>query len=112
MYHGRDAKRFSGKDDKPVKQSRLLVLPGLLVLMGVLATGCATPSVRAALQATETATPEEEAPTATLQATATSLPTPTRIPDANCVGCHGNAELLQELAEEEEVVEVPSEGSG
>jgi hypothetical protein len=29
-----------------------------------------------------------------------------------CLDCHSNAELLEQLAEEEDVPEVPSEGSG
>lgn len=33
-------------------------------------------------------------------------------PDSSCMACHSDAELLQELAEEEVLPEPPSEGSG
>lgn len=37
---------------------------------------------------------------------------PTSETDQSCLECHSNVELLQEIAEEEDVPEVPSEGSG
>lgn len=98
-----------------MKRSRLSVL-GLLVFAGLLAAGCTAPQAQAALQATATPIPDEGQPAATevspAQPTATLLPTPTRIPDTSCIDCHSDADLLQELAEEEDVPEAPSEGSG
>ena len=50
--------------------------------------------------------------TNTLIDTTEVLIPPTSETDQSCLECHSNAELLQELAEEEDVPEVPSEGSG
>ncbi|GIL11464.1 MAG: hypothetical protein DWB42_14475 [Chloroflexi bacterium] len=57
---------------------------------------------------TAAATPEEEAAVAQLVA---MLPTIQPL-DTSCINCHQDAELLQQLAEEPEVVEKLSEGSG
>ncbi len=94
-----------------------------MLLSALLATGCSPlPAARAALQATETAPPSGGEAPATLspdgatvapEAQPTLLaPTPTLIPDFNCIDCHTNADLLMALAVEEEVPEAPSEGSG
>ncbi|MBN2470849.1 MAG: hypothetical protein JXN59_09005 [Anaerolineae bacterium] len=103
-----------------MKRSLLLVLP-LLVLLAVLAAGCAPgATVEAALQATATpahnfaemgvpvGTPQvEEFPTPVMP-----VLTDASRPDAECVACHSDADQLQLLAEEEEVQESLNEGSG
>lgn len=92
----------------------LFLLLACGVVLGVLAAGCAPPpSALAALQAT--AVPEGQATAAaspTPETTPLLPPTPTRPPDFNCIDCHSDASQLQLLAEEEDVPEPPSEGSG
>lgn len=94
----------------------------LVVLLGLLAAGCApATSVEAALQATETpvvseAPAEQTAGETSGDETPADDETPVAeappIPDANCIACHQDAEQLQLVAEEEEVQESLSEGSG
>ncbi len=105
---------------------RSLLFFVLLAWAGLLAAGCTTPRVDAMLQATPTApgespmegAPADDMPTDEPPAAPANAPTlvdlPSTLPelDANCIDCHSDAELLQALAEEPEVVEVPSEGSG
>ncbi|GAB4574249.1 MAG: hypothetical protein Kow0077_19810 [Anaerolineae bacterium] len=97
----------------------------LLLLLGLLASGCA-PATRAEAAIQATATPagsEADTPPAdseTTEAMANSDPAGTELaampaqtrPDSNCIACHSNAEQLQLVAEEEEVKESLSEGSG
>ncbi len=54
---------------------------------------------------TPTELPTDEAPPAI-------TPEPTLAPDFYCLDCHSDAELLQQVATEEEVVESLNEGSG
>ncbi|MBN1967537.1 MAG: hypothetical protein JW910_22975 [Anaerolineae bacterium] len=96
-----------------------LVVVGVLLVAGVLPTAgsdAALPAgVSLALQATPTAPPPADSADmtgASSDETEPLLPTPIVQPDDNCLNCHSDAELLQELAVEPEVVEVPSEGSG
>ena len=101
--------------DSHVKRSLLFSIPLLLlVFVGLLAAGAMSQSpVRAALQATETPTGESMgAATEMPAASPEALPSPTYVPDQNCIDCHSDAELLQQIAEEPEVVEAPNEGSG
>ena len=90
----------------------LLLSPGLLLIMGIFTAGCAPPEVQAAFQAEETPIPVIEDTQDTVEVAAVLPPTPTPIPDMNCIQCHSDEALLQELGEEEEKPEVPSEGSG
>ncbi len=105
-----------------MKRSFVCLL-GLVMLSALLAAGCSpVPAARAALQATETAPPPADEVQATLPpngATSASeeqptllVPTPTLIPDFNCIDCHTNADLLMALAVEEATPVAPSEGSG
>jgi len=105
-----------------VKRS-LVCLLGLALFAALLAAGCSpVPAARAALQATETApsgggearaTLSPDGATVAPEAQPTLLaPTPTLIPDFNCINCHTNADLLMALAVEEATPEAPSEGSG
>lgn len=101
----------------------LLFFIVVLALAGLLAAGCTPPRAEAMLQATptapgeapadEAASPGDAAPTsAPAEEMPTALPSSLSAPDTACIDCHSDAELLQVLAEEPEVVEAPSEGSG
>ena len=97
------------------------LLPLLLLLMlGLLAAGCAPPpAAEAALQATET-------PTAVMGEHSTTLETPvepgtadempvvaaTEVVDNYCIECHSDAERLQDLAFVPTPMPSLSEGSG
>lgn len=63
-----------------------------------------TPTHAATVTLTEAAAPEVQ--------TAALLPTPTLAPGEACLECHTNADLLRQLAVEEDVPAAPSEGSG
>lgn len=94
----------------------LLLMIGLL---GLFAVGCApATSVEAALHLQATATPASVDTGSADGSPADDMPDEqivaeaTLIPDANCITCHQDAAQLQLVAEEEEVKENLSEGSG
>jgi len=96
----------------------LLFALALMVAGGLLAAAGGAPPAPAVamLQATETPTGEPEATppgdSASMDEMPTALPSTLPDPDQYCIDCHTDAEQLQLLAEEEEVVESLSEGSG
>lgn len=87
-------------------------VPRLIVAaaaIGVFAAGCATASRPAYDDLVPTIVAFETEPETTPEVTA-ALPEP--IEPNNCIECHSDAELLQQLAVEEEVAPSLSEGSG
>jgi hypothetical protein len=85
---------------------------GIWLILGALTAGCAAayaaplPNEPPA-QATVTQMPADEIMDQLIGLLPDAAP-----PTSNCLDCHSDAELLQALAEEEDVPEVPSEGSG
>ncbi|NWG17145.1 MAG: hypothetical protein HXY41_10955 [Chloroflexi bacterium] len=90
-----------------MKLTPLVLVAILLLVVAALASAQEPPAVEP-VSVTAVATPEEEATVAQLVA---MLPTVQPL-DTSCINCHQDAELLQQLAEEPEVVEKLSEGSG
>lgn len=90
----------------------------LAVLGGIIAAGCATADAEPTATVTSMATvePVETEVVVTdepvMDQLVAMLPQFTPEVDQNCIDCHSDAELLQEVAEEEEVVESLNEGSG
>jgi hypothetical protein len=105
------------------ERTALMALASLLLLMvGVLSGGCApTPTPIAAVPPTDTvappATPTPAQPTDTpVPPTPTAVPptaTPTPIPSAdNCIACHTDQGLLEEIAVDKTVKSEETEGEG
>jgi len=100
---------------------RWTALIAVAVLSGIIAAGCATAETDPTAVFTPPATIDEvqleplvteEPATPVMDQLVAMLPEVTPEVDQNCIDCHSDAELLQEVAEEEEVVEKLSEGSG
>jgi hypothetical protein len=100
-----------------------IIVAGLCVLGCVLVFGhtptedpiTVTPEISSSVAVTvanDVLIDDTSSETNTLIDTTEVLVPPSSDADQSCLECHSNAELLQELAEEEDVPEVPSEGSG
>lgn len=98
-------------------QRTALLVCSFWVVIGAVAAGCASvqaaPEPQTSLGEISQAAEATTTPIPVIDELISLLPETTSVLEPNaCLECHSNAEQLRLLAEEEDVPEVPSEGSG